>query len=55
MNILIFEHKTFGIEDVKESLGFLDHSYKVLETEDLPLYESENIDALFNEELSKAI
>jgi len=54
MNILIFEHKTFGIEDVKESLGFLGHSYKVLETEDLPLYESENIDALFNEELSKA-
>lgn len=52
MNILIFEWKNFGIEDVKEALTNMGHTYKILSTQLVRESVSSDFDALFDEAMS---
>lgn len=47
MNILIFEYKSFGIEDAKETFEKIGHSYKVISTELIRERKSPDFDKLF--------
>lgn len=52
MNILVFEHKNFGIEDLKESCKNLGHSVKVISTDLILERFCEEFDHLFEQEIS---
>ncbi|MCM1467026.1 MAG: DUF3880 domain-containing protein [Alistipes sp.] len=54
MNILIFEHKNFGIEDLKEVCGDLGYSTKIISTELVTERVCEEFDRLFEQEISAA-
>ncbi|MGN0161798.1 MAG: DUF3880 domain-containing protein [Lachnospiraceae bacterium] len=53
MKILIFEHKNFGIEDLKETLKGLGHSFKTIETELILERVSPEFDHIFEDALSR--
>lgn len=53
MKILEFEHKHFGVEDIKDILPKMGHSLKVITTELILERNSSDFDALFEEEISK--
>lgn len=54
MKILIFEHKNFGIEDLKETLPQMGHSVKVVTTELILERISPEFDAIFEKEINSA-
>lgn len=51
MNILAFEHKNFGIEDLKEILPTMGHTIKVITTDLIFERSSAEFDALFDREI----
>lgn len=53
MKILEFEHKHFGVEDLKEILPKMGHNLKVITTELILERVSSEFDALFEDEISK--
>lgn len=53
MNILIFEYKSFGIEDVKEVFEKIGHPYKVISTELIRERKSPDFDKLFAFEIQE--
>lgn len=54
MNILVFEHKNFGIEDFRDSCKHLGYSVKVISTELVQERFCEAFDRLFEQEISAA-
>lgn len=54
MNILVFEHKNFGIEDLKESCNNLGHTVKVISSDLILERFCEEFDRLFEQEISAA-
>lgn len=54
MNILVFEHKNFGIEDLKEICKNLGYTVKVISTELIAERFCEEFDHLFEQEISAA-
>lgn len=54
MNILVFEHKNFGIEDLKDCCKALGFSVKVVSTELIQERFCEEFDRIFEQEISAA-
>jgi len=54
MNILVFEHKNFGIEDLKDSCKNLGYSVKIISTDLILERFCEEFDRLFEQEISEA-
>ena len=54
MNILVFEHKNFGIEDLREACKNLGYSVKVVSTELIAERFCEEFDHLFEQKISAA-
>lgn len=52
MNILIFDKKNFGIEDVKDALTNLGHTYKVVTTDLIYERVSEEFNEIFHKEVT---
>lgn len=52
MNILVFEHNDFGIEDIKEAFEEIGHSYTVISTDHLRERVSSEFDMLFEKAYS---
>lgn len=53
MNILIWEYKNFGIEDVKDALGKMGHTYTCITSELIRDRVNKDFDNLFETEFSK--
>ena len=54
MNILIFEYKNFGIEDIKEALDNLGHTYNIVSTDSMRDRVNEEFDKIFDTEFQKS-
>ncbi len=54
MNILVFEHKNFGIEDLKDCCKNLGYSVKIISTDLILERFCEEFDRLFEQEISEA-
>ncbi|MDO5401970.1 MAG: DUF3880 domain-containing protein [Eubacteriales bacterium] len=53
MNILIYEHKNFGIEDVKDALTALGHDYKCISDERIRQRQCPEFNTSFENEMEK--